>query len=142
VATRVPEAAVLRLLREGKSQNAVARELGVGASSVSRIARTHGIPPAYAAPKNANLSNSTFAQVKRLKLIDDMVETLYGLMTDVEKASDFYHLTMSAAVLIDKRRLEDGEATSRAEVNNTDARDRIAGRIAQLAARSRTEGVA
>jgi hypothetical protein len=132
--------AIADALRAGKSQNAVAKQFGRGVATINRIAVEYGLE--YSAPKHAAEARQTFSQDRRLKLIDDMVDTLYGLMVDVKKAHDFQALVTSAAILIDKRRLEDGEATSRSEVSTDDSRNRVARRVDELAARRRTEGVA
>jgi enoyl-CoA hydratase/carnithine racemase len=115
--------------------------LGISPGSVNRIAKLNGLEYS-AVPKPANEARRDYAQAERLKLVNEFFDKTRALLPEVDEPQKLQHLATTLAILIDKRRLEDGEATSRAEVNSTDARDRIAGRITELTTRRRAEGVA
>lgn len=121
-------------LRDGRSQNQVAREFGVGAATVNRIAAAEGLK--YSRPKHAAEALTDYCQAERLKLLNRMFDKAGDLINVVESPQGLQQLAVATAVLIDKRRLEDGEATSRSEVTNADtARGRLAGRLDDLVER-------
>ena len=101
---------ILGLLSQGHSHNEVGRRTGRSQTAVSDLARTHGIDPVNHMPKaqaaareynkleRANLSNLAFDRVQALITRDDIT------------ARDMKDLVTALAILVDKRRLEDGEA--------------------------------
>lgn len=125
---------ILRALREGKSQNAVAREFGRAPVTVCRIAKKAGL--SYSPPKNANEARHDYAQAERLKFLNAIFDKATELLANVTQPDDLRSIAITAGILIDKRRLEDGEATTVTESRNSDiTRERLASRVDELAAR-------
>jgi len=137
-------AAILADLRAGGSVRAVARAHGTSAMTVSRTGRSGGVEVTYQATKKASACRKDWALVERLELLNRLFAKADELLPTVVRPLHLQQLATTVGILIDKRRLEDGDATGRMEVSTpaADARERIAGRLDELAARRRTEGVA
>ena len=136
---------VMAAIAAGKPRNQIARETGVSAGSVTTIAREMGAAFDQSATKKAVQARRTYAQAERLDLLNEGFETARAMLPRCERPHELFQWAVAVGTLIDKRRLEEGEATSRAEVNNgSDARDRLARRLddlaAQRAAREQTQG--
>lgn len=132
---RVDQAAVVEALQAGESQNAVARRLGCSAGSVNRIAKLNGLE--YSSPKHAAECRRDYAAAERLELLNQGFDKARELLPAIKSPQWLQAWSISMGILIDKRRLEDGEATARTEVSSDGARDRVARRIDELAARRR-----
>jgi hypothetical protein len=80
----------------------------------------------------------------RLDFLNRLFTKAETMLSDCRTPRQLQTLVTATAILIDKRRLEDGEATGRMEVSNPgeEARERIARRIDELAARRREKGAA
>jgi hypothetical protein len=137
-------AAILADLRAGRPVRAIAADHGCNPSTVSRTAAAHGVACNVARTKKATAARKDWAQAARLELLNRLFAKADALLAGVDSPLHLQQLATATAVLIDKRRLEDGDATARTEVASpaADARERIAGRLDELAARRRTEGVA
>lgn len=123
---------IVTLLRSGRSQTSVAKELARGSATINRIAKAEGLE--YTAPKNAVEAKRTFDQTRRLEVIDELVAKARSLVPSVDDPQKLTQLITGVAILIDKRRLEDGEATSRTETRTDgDTRERLIGRLDELA---------
>jgi transposase-like protein len=131
----VDQAAILEALRRGDSQNAVARRFGCGPATVNRIAKRNGLE--YSAPKHAAEARRDYAAAERIALLNQGFEKARELLPVIKSPQWLQAWSISMGILIDKRRLEDGEATSRAEFYGDDVRDRLASRLDELAARRR-----
>lgn len=130
-------AAILAGLRAGLSQGKVARENGCHPSTVCRIAKAEGIDSTNAAPKRALAAKRDYDQVERLQVLNAFFEKAQSMLGRCHAPQEFQQLTVALAVLIDKRRLEDGEATSRQEINTTSAREQALARITDITQRRR-----
>ena len=132
---------ILRALQGGESQNAVARRFGCGAATVNRIAKRNGLE--YSAPKHAAEARRDYAAAERLALLNKLFDKVREMADGPSLTPNgLQALTISMGILTDKRRLEDGEVTARTEVNGGDARERIARRLDELAARRATKAAA
>jgi hypothetical protein len=133
--------AILAALQTGESQNSVAKRLAVGVATVNRMAQANGLE--YSAPKKANAARRDYAQAERLALLNRAFDKASELMLGIEKPAQLMNWAIAFGILTDKRRLEDGQSTGRQEVVNVDsARDKLAGRIDELASRRRTKEAA
>lgn len=123
----------------GRSVRAMAREHGVNPGTVSRMCQAAGIDVRAIQTERATAARRDYVQAERLEALNEAFDVVRARLPMVVDAHDVRHLVMALAVLIDKRRLEDGEVTDRTEtnVNDASARERIAGRIDELAARRR-----
>lgn len=129
----VDHAAILAGLRDGKSQNAVAREVGCGPATVNRVAKANGLE--YSAPKKASEARRDYAAAERIALLNKVFAQAEEMLPTIKTPHKLQALVISLGILIDKRRLEDGDATERTEVYGAGARERLASRLDELAAR-------
>lgn len=140
MAVAVDHAAILEALQTGESQNAVAKRFGCGPATVNRIAKRNGLE--YSAPKKAAEARRDYAATERLSLLNKLFDKVREMVDGPLTPNGLQALTISMGILTDKRRLEDGEVTARMEVNGGDARERIARRLDELAARRAEKGAA
>lgn len=138
--------AIADALRAGESQHSVAKRTGRGAATVNGIARAEGIAPERSALEKADAARKTRAEAAALfseavqldglrKLAGVVVERIDEANVARIKPIEMQQLATAYAILIDKWRLIEGEATSRTEVATEGARERLAARIDELAAR-------
>lgn len=124
-------------LLSGDSVQAVARRFNRGKATVHRIATAEQIPRSaekVAQTAAASAAHRDYTQPARLDAINTIFDRVLELVAETSKASEVKDLAMAAAILIDKRRLEEGEATSRTETNQTDAHQRLLERVRQIKA--------
>lgn len=137
-------AAILADLRAGRPVRAIAAAQGCAISTVSEVGRSAGHAANVRQTNKATAARTDWAQAARLELLNRLFAKADSLLATVDSPLHLQQLATATAILIDKRRLEDGDATARTEVASPagGARERIAGRLDELAARRRTEGVA
>ena len=147
---RVDHAAIVEALRSGESQNAVARRLGCSPSTVNRIAKANGLecqtewhsPAKRPLPPEAARAAADYCLARRIALLNKVFDKADALIEQASSPHKLQALAIALGILIDKRRLEDGEVTARTEVNGGDARERIARRLDELASRRAAKGAA
>lgn len=128
---------IVALLREGKSQTATAREAGRSPGLVNKIAREEGIVNIHA-PKKANEARRDYAKDERVSLLNEGFEKARALLSaEAFGTSALKDWSVAVGTLIDKRRLEDGEATERKENVDPSRRERIKGSLDEVARRRR-----
>lgn len=135
-------AAIVADLETGLSVRATARKHGRDPSTVSRIGQAAGVDIQRCQTNKATAARRDYDLTARLALLNKVFDRVEALLPDTDKPLELQQLTTALAIAIDKRRLEDGEATSRNEVSSSGVRDRLAGRLDELAARRRTHGAA
>jgi len=126
---------IITLLHEGHGCNAIARQVGCSPGSITKIAAAEGVTFERSQTRNATAARVDYDQAERLALLNELFGMARTMAPAVATPAHLQTLATAVAILIDKRRLEDGEATSRTDVVTNDARDRIARRIDELAAR-------
>jgi transposase-like protein len=109
---------IVALLKESKSQNATAKEVGRDPRTVNRIAKAEGIESHIAAPKRANEARRDYAQAERLELLNEGFDKARELLDGIQDAREMQAWMVAVGTGIDKRRLESGEVTSRGEHHN------------------------
>lgn len=128
-------ARIVTMLRDDEmSQNATAKAVGRGASTVSRIAKEEGIE-AYAKPKKAEEARLAYGEDRRLELIGKGFEKAGALLEALQDAGEFRSWTIGFGTLVDKARLETGKATSRTETVDPEVRRRVRAGLDELAKR-------
>lgn len=137
---KADHAAIIEALKAGETQNAVARKLGCSPGTVNRVAQLNGLE--YSRPKHAAEVRRDYCQAERLRLLNRLFDKVGELLEGPLTPNGLQALTISAGILTDKRRLEDGEATSRTEVHGDEARELVASRLDELASRRRTSDAA
>ena len=101
---------ILGLLSQGHSHNEVARRTGKSQAAVSDLARKHSIEPVNQMPK-AQAAAREYNKLERANLLNLAFDRVKALITrDDTTARDMKDLVTALAILVDKRRLEDGEA--------------------------------
>jgi hypothetical protein len=126
---------VVALLHEGKSRNDIARIVGCCGATVTKIAAAEGVEFNRLYTEKASAATRDYALAERIALVNAGFAKAAELLPGLATASALASWSVAVATLIDKRRLEDGEATSRTDVIDDGARDRLARRMDELAAR-------
>lgn len=143
---RVDQAAVIEALKEGESQNGVARRLGCSAGSVNRIAKLNGLEchsrKNQEAEAEVSAALADYSIERRMALLNKVFAKAEAMVETATTPHKLQALCIAMGILIDKRRLEDGEATSRTEINGDAVRERLASRLDELASRRRPAGAA
>ena len=129
-------AAIVVDLRAGQSQYRTAKDHGVSAKTVSLIAKAEGIPVGnVSSVKNAATARTVYNLEARQAFSDQLFEQL---KLDIKNGVPTKDVIMGFAILTDKRRLEEGQATERHEYNDRSDREFVTGRVDELAARRRS----
>lgn len=142
VMTDAQISAILADLKAGASVRATAKAHGVSAMTISRIGAANGIDANRTRTKKANEARRDYAQTARLGLLNKVFDRIEEILPTCTRAQELAQLTTALAIAIDKRRLEDGEATSRSEVSSHGVRERLVSKLDELAARRRPAGAA
>lgn len=131
---------IMELAEAGETRNAIARQVGCSPGTVTNIARAEGFDFAQAASKKAQQASRDYGQANRLALLNRGFDKLSALLDEgVETVAQAQTWTVAVATLIDKRRLEDGEATSRTDdISTGTARELVTRRLDELAVRRRS----
>lgn len=142
----VDHAAIVQALSRGEAQKAIARRLGCSPGTVNRLAKLNGLEPGSAKNQAAMIEVENliadYTLERRVALLNKMFAKAEELVDTATTPHKLQALAIATGILTDKRRLEDGEATARTEVNGGDARERIARRLDELAERRAAKGAA
>lgn len=133
-------ARIVAYLKEDKSQCWIAKEVGRDKSTVSRIAKAEGIDTNVAATKKATKARQDYDQAARLELLNEGFDRAREILASLDGARDLQAWMIAVATGIDKRRLEDGEATSRTESmdpERAEARRKMRESLDEIAAQRR-----
>ena len=104
-------AEAIEMLKDGASRGAAARHVGVSTSVISRMAKAEGIP---VIPANLKMIEDAhdFNKAERRKVFNFAFQRGLELLEDPKLDSRAYREILTGlAIMTDKRRLEDGEAT-------------------------------
>jgi len=139
--SQVDHDAVLAALQAGESQKSVARRLRVGVATVNRIAKRNGVEPVpfqkIAASPKVVAAAADYCLARRMELLNKVFDKAEDLIEQATTPHKLQALAIALGILIDKRRLEDGEVTARTEVQGGGARERLSRSLDELAARRR-----
>lgn len=141
----VDHAAILDALQTGESQNAVARRFGCSPATVNKVAKANGLngqtewhsPAKRPLPPEAEAAAADYCLERRMRLLNRVFDRAEELIETATTPNKLQALATAVAILIDKRRLEDGDVTARTEVNGGGARERLARSLDELASRRR-----
>lgn len=128
---------IVRLLKEGKSQGKTAKEVGRHVSTVNRIAKAEGIDSNIAATKKAIEAKRDYDLAERLLLLNEGFDKARDILPEIKEPKDLQAWMIAVATGIDKRRLEDGEATHRGETIDPERRKRMRESLDEVAAQRR-----
>ena len=133
-------------LRSGESITAVAKRTQHSTNTVMRIGREAGVSATHASLQNAQAARLTradaaakFNEARQLNLLARLAD---AVETRLDRADDkpltpleAQQAATAVAIVVDKWRLIEGEATARTEVASQGARERLAARLDELAER-------
>lgn len=125
---------ILADLRAGMKPAEVAKKWRRSERTVHRLGAAAGL--GGVARKKADQARRDWALAERVGLLNKGFEKAEELLGKVATPHGFQAWAVAVGILIDKRRLEDGDATERTGVEDGGARERVARRIAELAARA------
>lgn len=123
-------AAICDAVRAGASVRAAATQFGVSVGVVAKITR------GLSRDRETRKKPRDFARDRRLALLNRGFVRASELLEAVTTVQQLQTWAVAVGVLIDKRRLEEGEVTARTEMVTDDrARAELARRLDELAAR-------
>lgn len=127
------------LKTENVSYLSIARRFGVGINQVRRLAFQNGIrhdqEERQRGVREATKMSVTYAKERRIALLDRAFEKVEALIDEAVDPKEMRDVVASLGTLIDKRRLEDGEATSRTESLQAQAKETLSAKIDDLSKR-------
>lgn len=112
---------IVAALHAGKTPYRVAKESGRSRPTVSKIAREAGIDINVNATKKAAAAKRDYGQAERLGLLNEAFDKARELLQTVNTPHKLQAWMVAVGIAVDKRRLEDGEATSRGEHTHREA---------------------
>ena len=99
-------------LLAGVSQHQTAKTYKVSSGTVHTVARSLGLTdPEHSSMKKANAARVKYSADKRRELSDILFARVQVLASAEPTGQELKDVVMSYAILTDKRRLEDGQAT-------------------------------
>ncbi|GIW06373.1 MAG: hypothetical protein KatS3mg060_1178 [Dehalococcoidia bacterium] len=123
--------AIIDAVRSGASVRQAAAQFGVSVGVVAKLTRGLARERAPAPKKRAD-----YDRARRLEVLNRAFTHALELLPTVTKPAQLQAWAVAVGVLIDKRRLEEGEVTARTEMVTADAaREELARRLDELAAR-------
>ncbi len=128
---------IVGLIEAGGKRNEIVRETGRSAGTVSAIAKEIDRPFDRSATKKATEAKRDYAQAERLELLNEGFDKARDLLPTIAEARDLQSWMVAVATGIDKRRLEDGEATERKENVDPSRRERIKAGLDEVARKRR-----
>ena len=128
---------IIRLLKENKSHGEIAKEVKRSKDTIRRIANQTGLNRSNGAVKKAGQARRDYALAERVSLLNELFDKARAMLPHVEDAKELQALTIAIATAIDKRRLEDGEATNRSETVDSERRQKMRESLDEVAQRRR-----
>jgi hypothetical protein len=137
VLTNATKQRVLESLLAGNSMMRVGRLYGIDTMTVSRIAQENNLDTVALASTRRHEARRDYSQIERLRVINLAFERIEDMLDDdALTARDLKDLTIAMGISIDKRRLEDGQATERTEISDlTGARNAVRNKLLEIAER-------
>lgn len=131
--------AIVADLKTNISTHEIGRKHGIAQQSVQRINYEAGIRQADWQPGDtktsaANRASATYSKDRRILLLDRLFQEAEAMIDSLADPADLDKLVNALSKLINARRLEDGEATSRSETS-TVAKDTLEAKLDDLAKR-------
>jgi hypothetical protein len=128
---------VALLKKHGGNRNKVSKLCKRAPGTVQTIANQEGIPSAYSAPKKAIDAKIAYAEERRLEIIGKGFDKANDLLHGIADAGELQKWSIALGTLVDKARLETGEATSRSEQVDPERRRKMKESLDELSSRRR-----
>ena len=126
---------ILDAARAGESLGKIADRYGVHKATVGRIVQSGQVDIVKVADTRRQEAATAWAAAQRLSLLNQLFDRAAIMAKRIKEPRELQQLASAVAVLIDKRRLEDGLATERTEVHASGASERLAAHVDELATR-------
>lgn len=135
---------IVRMVQEGKSYIQIAQEIGRATQTVANVVKRRGILPFRPPPEAAHAARSDYAKERRIDLLNKAFAKAEEILDNyVYTPIQLQQWASAFGILVEKRRLEDGDATERSEVIDTSqAREQLRSKLTRLAQRRGAAGVA
>ena len=98
---------IIDYLKDGLTTREVAEKVGVSNGTVSNVASARGYDISTERIRKAAKCKSLYNRPQRIKVIADGIDKLVAMLPEITKAKDMRDWSVSLAILMDKRRLED-----------------------------------
>jgi len=82
--------------------------------------------------RRRRVARREYRPATRLEFLDECLEKARFLLPAVTTPRELLQVALAAAILIDRRRVEEGKVTDRLEVRDSESRDRLARIMARL----------
>jgi hypothetical protein len=129
-------ARLVDLLKEGKSFYYVRKKTGRSLGTVRRVAAQEGISTPNPECQAMTIARRIYAIEERIKLSDEALDKARELLYECETPKDLQHWAVAFGILVEKRRLEVGSATSRPEIGDANqAKDYLVAKLDELVIR-------
>lgn len=123
---------IIRYLEQDNSQGWIARKIGRSKQTISRIARDAGFDSDVSSTEKATRASRDYDLAARLEIVNEGFDKARYLLEGISDPRELQSWTVAIGTLIDKRRLEDGQATDRTERVDPERRKRIHGAMDEL----------
>jgi cobalamin biosynthesis Mg chelatase CobN len=120
---------VCELLREGGSYYGIGKQLSMNPNTVRMIAQKAGLDRSDVRMTEAIKAKQVYTKERRLEIADRAFELLDQMLGEVGSPKDMQAWVSAFSQMVDKHRLEDGEATARTEVVTDQARQAVRDRL-------------
>jgi hypothetical protein len=127
--------AIVDDLRGGVSYSVITKKHKTARQTISAIAKREGLLRPHSPGTEAH---STYTREKRVTLLDQLFVKLEELLEDVKTPKDFQILVAAMGVLVEKRRIEDGDPNASPAATLSGAKERLQGKIDLVARRLKT----
>ncbi len=131
-------ARIVGYLKDEKSHGWIANEVGRSKDTVRRIANESGLNRSSESVKKAGAMQSAYAEARRLELIGKGFDKANDLLKGITDAAELQKWSVALGTLVDKARLETGQATDRTESVDPERRKRLHGTLDELDALRRS----
>ena len=98
---------IIDYLKDGLTTREVGERVGVSCATVSNVASARGLDISTERTRKAAKCKSLYTRPDRIKVIADGIDKLVAMLPEITKAKDMRDWSVSLAILMDKRRLED-----------------------------------
>jgi len=125
-------AEIVAYLEDEKSHGWISGEVGRSKDTIRRIANASGLNRSSESVKKAGAMQSAYAEARRLEIIGKGFDKANDLLENITDASELQKWSVALGTLVDKARLETGQATDRTESVDPERRKRIHGTVDEL----------
>jgi hypothetical protein len=129
--TEEEQAAICAFILDGNSAAKASQMFGRSPASISKALRTQNVVSMHPTPEAAHAALADYSTARRRILFNKIFDRVERIIDDEEPdAKDMKDLAIAVGITVDKRRLDDGEATQRSEKGEIgEAREKLQGKL-------------